>query len=39
VSEAVDEGVPFAEAVWSTQVAYVEHQSETLIEGTFADWL
>ncbi len=39
VSEAVDDGVPFTEAVWGMQTDYVNRQSETLIEGTFADWL
>jgi hypothetical protein len=39
VRNAVDAGVPFAEAVWGAQVAYVRQQSSTLIEGSFADWL
>jgi len=39
VSEAVDSGVPFAEAIWAMQADYVDHQEATLIEGTFVDWL
>jgi hypothetical protein len=39
VREAVDAGVPLAEAIWGMQAEYVDRQSETLIEGTFADWL
>jgi hypothetical protein len=39
VREAVDAGVPLAEAIWGMQAEYVDRQSETLIEGTFADWI
>jgi hypothetical protein len=39
VADAVDENVPLAEAIWGTQSAYVDRQAETLLEGTFVDWL
>ncbi len=39
VRESVREGVPLAEAIWGTQAAYVERQAETLLEGSFVDWL
>ncbi len=39
VSEAVESGTPFAEAVWGMQAEYIDRQEETLIEGSFADWL
>jgi hypothetical protein len=39
VSRAVDRGVPLTEAIWGMQSEYVDRQAETLIEGTFADWL
>jgi hypothetical protein len=39
VRQAVEENVPLAEAIWGMQSAYVDHQAETLIEGSFADWL
>jgi hypothetical protein len=35
----VEAGVPLAEAIWGMQSAYIGHQSETLIEGVFTDWL
>jgi len=39
VSRAVDRGEPFAQAVWGMQAQYIDSQSETLVEGTFVDWL
>ncbi|WP_123536961.1 hypothetical protein [Halosimplex salinum] len=39
VAAAVDENVPLAEAIWGMQSAYVDRQSETLLEGSFVDWL
>jgi len=39
VAAAVDENVPLAEAIWAMQSTYVDHQTGTLLEGTFADWL
>ncbi|MFB6200798.1 MAG: hypothetical protein ABEI98_02190 [Halorhabdus sp.] len=39
VRRQVTEGVPLAEAVWGMQSQYVARQRETLIEGTFVDWL
>ncbi|WP_226022457.1 hypothetical protein [Halomicrobium salinisoli] len=39
VRQHVDEGVPLAEAIWGMQSQYVQRQSETLIEGSFVDWL
>jgi hypothetical protein len=39
VAAAVDDNVPLAEAVWGMQSAYVDHQAETLVDGTFLDWL
>ncbi|WP_254536694.1 hypothetical protein [Halomarina litorea] len=39
VREAVESGTPFAEAVWGMQAEYIDRQEETLIEGSFADWL
>jgi hypothetical protein len=32
-------GEPFAEAIWGMQKTYIDHQRETLIEGSFVDWL
>jgi hypothetical protein len=39
VAEAVGRGEPFAQAVWGMQAEYIDKQTETLIEGTFLDWL
>jgi len=39
VAAAVDENVPLAEAIWAMQSTYVDHQTGTLLEGTFVDWL
>ncbi|WP_435358993.1 hypothetical protein [Haloarchaeobius sp. DFWS5] len=38
VREAVDDGAELDEAIYSAQRAYIDHQRETLLEGTFADW-
>jgi len=32
-------GEPFAQAVWGMQSDYVDAQSETLVDGTFLEWL
>jgi len=39
VQTAVDEGVPLAEAIWGMQSRYVDRQAETLLSGSFTDWL
>ena len=39
VRNAVDEGVPLAEAIWGMQSRYIDRQEETFLEGSFADWL
>jgi hypothetical protein len=39
VRASVDAGVPLPEAIWGTQAEYIDEQSDTLIEGSFADWL
>jgi hypothetical protein len=39
VGEAVEGGVPLAEAIWGVQSASIDRQAETLIEGCFTDWL
>ena len=39
VAAAVDDNVPLAEAVWAMQSEYVDRQTETLLDGTFVDWL
>ncbi|WP_136688485.1 hypothetical protein [Halorhabdus amylolytica] len=39
VRQQVEEGVPLAEAIWGMQSQYIREQRETLLEGTFADWL
>ena len=39
VRKRVAENVPLAEAIWGMQAAYIRQQAETLLEGTFLDWL
>jgi hypothetical protein len=39
VVDNVDRGVPFTEAVWEMQAAYIDRQADTLVEGCFTDWL
>ncbi|MWG34847.1 hypothetical protein [Halomarina oriensis] len=39
VSERVEAGTPFDEAVYAMQTDYIENQRETLVEGSFVDWL
>jgi len=39
VRDSVEAGVPLAEAIWGMQSDYVDRQSDTLIEGSFTDWL
>jgi hypothetical protein len=39
VRSSVAAGVPLAEAIWGMQAEYIDRQSDTLIEGSFADWL
>jgi hypothetical protein len=38
VRSRLDDGADLADAVTGMQRAYVERQSETLLEGSFADW-
>jgi len=39
VAAAVEDRTPLPEAIWAMQSAYVDRQHETLLEGSFADWL
>jgi hypothetical protein len=39
VKTSVDAGVPLPEAIWGMQAEYVDKQDDTLIEGSFTDWL
>ncbi len=39
VADRVDRGEPLAEAIWGMQADYLDYQSETLVDGTFVDWL
>ncbi|ELY81580.1 hypothetical protein [Natrinema pallidum] len=39
VRSALDDGADFDEAIATMQRAYVSRQSETLLEGSFADWI
>jgi hypothetical protein len=39
VADSVDRGVPFTEAIWEMQSAYLDRQADTLVEGCFIDWL
>jgi len=39
VSGRVDENVPLAEAIWGMQSTYIRQQRETLLNGSFVDWL
>ncbi len=39
VSRRVEENVPLTEAIWGMQAAYIRQQSETLLDGSFLDWL
>jgi hypothetical protein len=39
VRTSVEENVPLAEAIWGMQAEYVDRQQDTLIEGSFVDWL
>jgi hypothetical protein len=39
VRAAVDAGVPLTEAIWGMQAEYIDRQEDSLIEGSFADWL
>jgi len=39
VAAAVDENVPLAEAIWGMQSTYVDRQAETLLDGSFVDWI
>ncbi|MFC4552266.1 MULTISPECIES: hypothetical protein [Halorussus] len=39
VRNRLDDGMDFEEAVYGMQRAYIDHQSMTLIDGTFADWV
>ncbi|WP_324665104.1 hypothetical protein [Haloarcula sediminis] len=39
VRKRIEENVPLAEAIWGMQAAYIRQQEETLLSGTFLDWL
>ena len=39
VTERVERGEPFTQAIWGMQSAYIDAQAETLIDGTFLEWL
>ncbi|TKR25768.1 hypothetical protein [Natronomonas salsuginis] len=39
VRTRMDAGEPFAQAIWGMQSDYIDAQSETLINGTFLEWL
>ena len=39
VRKRVAENVPLAEAIWGMQNAYIRRQKETLLDGSFLDWL
>ncbi|WEL18721.1 Glutamate-cysteine ligase, GCS2 [Halorhabdus sp. SVX81] len=39
VRRQVRDGVPLGEAIWGMQAEYINRQRETLLEGTFIDWL
>jgi gamma-glutamyl:cysteine ligase YbdK (ATP-grasp superfamily) len=39
VHQRVEENVPLAEAIWGMQAAYIRQQKETLLDGSFLDWL
>jgi len=39
VAAAVDDNIPLPEAIWGMQSTYVSRQSETLLDGSFVDWL
>ena len=39
VAERMEDGEPFAQAIWGMQSDYIDAQRETLIEGSFLEWL
>ena len=39
VRERMAAGEPFGQAIWGMQADYIDAQSETLIEGSFLEWL
>ena len=39
VEERMAAGEPFGQAIWGMQSDYIDAQSETLVEGTFVEWL
>ncbi|AHG03661.1 hypothetical protein HALDL1_08670 [Halobacterium sp. DL1] len=39
IREALDEGSSFENAVYAMQCEYIENQRETLLSGSFADWV
>ncbi|MFD1513128.1 hypothetical protein [Halomarina rubra] len=39
VRQLVADGAPFDQAIYATQSDYIDQQRETLVEGTFVDWL
>ncbi|WP_181691516.1 hypothetical protein [Natronomonas sp. LN261] len=39
VEARMADGEPFAQAVWGMQSDYIDAQAETLVDGTFLEWL
>jgi hypothetical protein len=39
VRRRVEENVPLTQAIWGMQNAYIREQRETLLDGSFMDWL
>lgn len=39
VKAEIADGSPLGEAIWAMQSQYIDNQEETLIEGSFIDWL
>ena len=39
VSDRLDDGEPFEEAIYGMQRTYIENQAETFLDGSFAEWL
>jgi hypothetical protein len=39
VEERVEAGEPFPQAIWGMQADYIDAQAETLVDGSFSEWL
>jgi gamma-glutamyl:cysteine ligase YbdK (ATP-grasp superfamily) len=39
VRTRVEDNVPLAEAIWGMQAAYIRNQRDTLLDGSFLDWI